>query len=172
MSLFTDFIKNCNKLFWRRKEGVSIVEFAILAPVFIFLMVGVVQLGFILVIQNALDAGVREAGRYGITGQVASGSTKEDSIKNRIIQTIKNYSGGIVDTTKIKIYASSYADLSSNQKLTSSGGSNNFGGSGTIVNYLVTYDWNTMIPYFGTNGIITLSARATFRNENYAVPGS
>ncbi len=72
-------------LLFKREDGTSLIEFAILAPVFITLVFGILNLGIMMTVQNALESAVREAGRYGITGQSEQGLTRDQSI-TQVIQ--------------------------------------------------------------------------------------
>lgn len=52
----------------RKKErGQALVEFAIVVPVFMLLLAGMIQFGIILWGQNSLNQVVRDAGRYAAT---------------------------------------------------------------------------------------------------------
>ena len=50
-----------------RRRGQSLVEFAIVFPVFMVMLGGVIQFGIIFWGQNTLNQIVRDAGRYGAT---------------------------------------------------------------------------------------------------------
>ncbi|WP_198022282.1 TadE/TadG family type IV pilus assembly protein [Candidatus Odyssella acanthamoebae] len=77
-----------------RESGTSIVEFALVAPFFILALFAALQIGLILLVQNALDTSAREASRLGITGQTTSGVTREQAIQNKVLSVIRTYSGG------------------------------------------------------------------------------
>jgi Flp pilus assembly protein TadG len=49
--------------FWRRKEGSVAMEFAILLPVFVLFLWGILQFGFIFYLQNDMINAARESGR-------------------------------------------------------------------------------------------------------------
>ena len=49
------------------RRGQSLVEFALVFPVFVLLLGGVIQFGIIFWGQNTLNQIVRDAGRYGAT---------------------------------------------------------------------------------------------------------
>lgn len=58
----------------RRNDGQSMVEFALVAPIFLLLIFGVIQLGLIFGAQNGLVNGVREAARRAATYRINDGS--------------------------------------------------------------------------------------------------
>jgi Flp pilus assembly protein TadG len=62
----------------RGRRGVAALEFAIAAPVFATLMLGVMEIGFDLFVQGTLDAAVKQAARSVQTGTV-QGSSGESS---------------------------------------------------------------------------------------------
>ena len=51
---------------WNRQEGQSLVEFAIVAPVLVLLLLGIVEFGLILYNQHVITNASREGARYGI----------------------------------------------------------------------------------------------------------
>jgi len=63
---------------WSR--GQSLVEFAVVFPVFMLMLGGVIQFGIIFWGQNTLNQIVRDAGRYGATVPDCSPSSKADIV--------------------------------------------------------------------------------------------
>ena len=59
---------------WRNRDGVSIIEFAIIAPVFFLLLLGFVEVGWAAYRHAAVSHAVSEAARYGAVRGAASGS--------------------------------------------------------------------------------------------------
>lgn len=93
-------------------NGAAMIEFAIIAPVFLTILIGIFDVGIMMIIRTSIEEGARAASRYGITGGAASSSTRDGSINQVVLNTIATYSGGIVDTTKVTITVKSYASLS------------------------------------------------------------
>jgi Flp pilus assembly protein TadG len=60
--------------FLKDRSGVSVVEFALVASVFFSVMFGLIDLARIIMAQNALSQGVREAARYAIVHGSSSSS--------------------------------------------------------------------------------------------------
>ncbi|MBX9697011.1 MAG: pilus assembly protein, partial [Alphaproteobacteria bacterium] len=50
-------------------RGATIIEFAFVAPIFLFLIIFTFELAIVFTVQNALESAVREAARYSITGR-------------------------------------------------------------------------------------------------------
>lgn len=178
----------CNK-------GGALAEFAIVAPILISILFAVINMGFMMFIMNALEAGVREASRYGITGQSQSGSTRADSIRSVLFNTLTLYSGGVINTGLVTVSVKAYADLASigqPEPFVDAAGKGkyvlgdpftdvnkngmwdadqgvvgSFGLSGQAVSLKVSYVWDTLFPIFGTSSKITLSAQTPLINESY-----
>jgi Flp pilus assembly protein TadG len=155
-------------LFFKREDGKSLIEFAILAPVFITLVFGILNLGIMMTVQNALESAVREAGRYGITGQSEQGLTRDQSITQVIQQTASKYSASIIDPSKIQVTVTAYPDLTQTGQ---PGVSGSFGLPGQAVLYQVSYPWNTFFNLFWGSNIVTLHAQTPVLNEQFT-PGS
>lgn len=51
---------------WERQEGQSLVEFALILPVFLILLFGVIEFGLLLYNQHVITNASREGARYGI----------------------------------------------------------------------------------------------------------
>ncbi len=71
------------------KRGQSTVEFALVLPVLLLIVFGIIEFGFILNAYVTVISSAREGARYGITGDI-----EED----QIIQRVKN-AAGMLDTT-------------------------------------------------------------------------
>jgi hypothetical protein len=178
-----------------REEGSSMLEFAVAIPIFTLTVFGTLQMGLMMVSLNALDAGVREASRYGITGGADTGLTRAASIQNEVLKTIQNFSGGIVDTSKVNIIVKAYptlenlgqpepfTDTNSNGKYDNGesfidingngvwdsdmGKVGSFGVGGQAVLYEARYNWNTFFPIFGKSSHILLTAQTIVVNEAF-----
>lgn len=61
--------------FIRQRRGSTAVEFAMIAPLFFGSLFAIMETGTLYLKSTALDAGVEEAKRVTMTGQVASGAT-------------------------------------------------------------------------------------------------
>lgn len=75
-------------MIWRpkrreRSRGQSLVEFALVVPIFLLILGGVVQFGIIFWGQNTLNQIVRDSGRYAVTEPDCSAASKTD-IQNKV----------------------------------------------------------------------------------------
>ncbi len=86
------------------------IELAIAFPVFILMLVGVVELAMLMFVQVAVEGGLREASRFGITGQDAGGGlTREQKIAEIVVDHAQNLVS--IDSTDIELLV--YEDFSS-----------------------------------------------------------
>ncbi len=145
------------------EEGAAIVEFSIIAPLFIFCIFAVIQLSIVAIIDNALETAVREGARYGITGQGAG--ARESEIRRRIQTTAQDYSGGLIDPSKLMITINSYSTLQVLEANTNS--VSNSGTGSQAVKYQVQYTWDTIFPIFGSSKDVVLKAQTPVLNEGF-----
>jgi|GEM_PF-4741472 len=151
------------QVFKKNEQGVSAISFAIIAPVLIFLIISVLQLGIMMVIQNALEAAARQASRYALVGTPNSSVSRTVAINNKINSTVAAYSAGIVNTNNLIITATAYSNFTNTASGTAGYGAGNQG-----VQYTISYVYNTLYPIFPTLGnLVTLKATAYVENENF-----
>lgn len=146
-----------------REEGTSIVEFSLIAPLFIFFIFAAIQMGAVLTIDNALEASIREGARYGITDQ--GGSSRDSQIRSTIQTIAKNYSGGLINPGNLIITINSYPTFQALDANTSA-----LSGTGTgnqAIKYQVQYTWDTIFPIFGSSNLIVLKAQTPVMNEDF-----
>lgn len=155
-----------SKLLALKEEGGSVMEFALVAPLFILVVFAAFQICLIMFVQNALEAAAREASRYGITAQQDPNVPRETAIKNKVLSTLKTYTQGIVNPLNVVIAVKAYPNLPS---LEANGTpvSNTFGVSGQAVRYEISYTWNTLFPIFGTSSTLVLKGVTPIVNESY-----
>jgi len=136
------------------------VEFAITLGVFLLLVLGTMDFGYLYSTKMTLQNAVRQAGRYAITGQCITGSNGTCS-KNRhdsIIQNVVDYSLGLVSPSQITLTC------------TDKGGGciNAAGGPTDIITITVNYPYKFLtgpIGAFFTNGTYMITVSSSFQNE-------
>jgi Flp pilus assembly protein TadG len=178
----------------RSRDGVAALEFAFAAPVVILSITGLIELSMVMFVTSLLEGGIRDASRFGITGYVPDGTTREDQIK----KILSDATVGLIDMAnaviETKIYPSfndvgkpepftdansngnydagePYTDINGNGQWDPDMGKAGVGGPSDIVLYKITSDWNLltplMVPLMGSDGKMTLSASVAVRNEPY-----
>ncbi len=175
------------------RQGSSAVEFGLVAPLFILMIVGIVEVGTTLFVGALMEGAVRDASRYGITGQDGAGRAQiiQDIIADRTI--------GLVDinvaSIRTQVYDSfdaigsqepytddnpangtydpgeSYVDLNGNGQWDSDQGVDGVGQPGEIVLYTVDYSLPMLTSfianYLGSGGYVGLSASIAVLNEPF-----
>ncbi len=174
-------------------EGIAAMEFAIIAPVFLMMTLGVIEISLVMLTQNTLEGAIFAATRTGKTGYTASGSTQLETIKaalnsrstfldtSKISLTYKSYSQfdkvgqpePFVDANNngVRDNGENYTDVNANGQYDLDMGAASLGSSSQVVVYIVTYPWKIYTPMIGkllsNNGNLTLTARAVVQNEPF-----
>jgi Flp pilus assembly protein TadG len=181
--------------FLRCCGGASLVEFALVFPMLIVFVVGLFEVGMMMFVQSAMEGGLREASRFGITGSTVSGETRDETIR----RILEENTLGLVDldaaTISTKTYDSfndigqpepftdqspfngtydvgePYTDLNGNAQWDADRGTAGVGASGEIVSYTIEYDWQPMTglisSFVGGGDGIPMQASTAVRNEPF-----
>jgi Flp pilus assembly protein TadG len=161
--------------FARAQSGAAVIEFAFALPPLVLLIIGMFEVAVAMFVSTSVENALREASRYGITGDVPESSTREA----QILQIIQDNTFGMLnpDTTTITFmkYASfqdvgqpepftdtpdpadpkhngtydpgeDFTDLNGNSQWDDDRGIAGVGASGEVVRYKVDYQWNIMTP--------------------------
>lgn len=177
--------------FIKNQKGVTAVEFALITPVFMLLLFGIIEFALVMYASSVMEGAVSYSSRYGKTGYTAAGSSRQQ----QIIAAIAARTAGLLDASKItvvsKVYPSfdsiskeepyidanhngthdvgeTYTDVNGNGQWDSSGVAG-LGNANDIVVYTVYYPWviNTPIIANFLGGTIYLSSRTVVKNEPY-----
>ena len=174
------------------RSGAAILEFALVLPVLLALIIGIVEFAMIIFVSVLLENGVREASRFGMTGQTVAGSTREAHIAN----VVSDSTYGLVDVepgdVEIMVYpdfdeiieaeeftdtddsgdytaGEPFIDANDNGTWDAGNGTPGAGGPQEVVVYRVTTEWSTLTPFIGgmlaNDGRFALSASIAVRNE-------
>jgi hypothetical protein len=178
--------------FLRCARAGSAVEFAILCPVFLTLVLGMFEAAWVMYIQSAIEGALRQGARYGITGQ----GSDDVARKAAIIAEINNYTFGSVVLTDSdvdeRVYQSfdevglpepwvdangngqydvgeTYTELNGVPGHQDDRGVSGVGGTGSIVRYTVTYMLPALTGFVQAfTGGIHLTATTVVQNEPYS----
>ena len=184
--------------FWRCRSGGSALEVALTIPVFVLMLAGVAEISMVTFVSVLAEGGLREAARYGITGQDPAGATRAE----RIVEIVQEHTHNLitVDSSNVtfKVYedyshigseepyqddnsngswddGESFTDWNGNGSWDTDSGQSGSGGSGDIVLYEIAYQWEFMTPIFkvfgGADGTLDLSASIAVRNEPWDSSG-
>jgi Flp pilus assembly protein TadG len=144
-------------------RGVNMIEAAIILPLMLVLTFGIVDFSAMAYVYLALENGVSQATRYGITGQtgVSSGGgqmTRADSIIQRMREATPTL------TIPDSAFAFSYMPA------TGGAWAGGIGGPNTIQRVQVNYTWSLYTPLmqpFFPGGQINISVSSTMKNESF-----
>ncbi len=64
---------------WRREEGISSLDFALVAPVLMLFMTGIIEVALAMFAQHVMEGATFSASRLGKTGGSDAGQTREQS---------------------------------------------------------------------------------------------
>lgn len=176
------------------RRGTSATEFALVAPPLFLILVGILEVGMILLLTTLMEGSVREAARFGITGYQVAGQSRADTIRAIVAERTV----GLVDMDQLQIsyqvYQSfeqigqaepfvdgnangvydageSFVDVNGNGAWDADMGVAGVGGPGDVVVYTLTYNWPLMTglltPLLGEAGSFPIRAAIAVRNEPY-----
>lgn len=149
----------------RRQSGATVVEMAIIAPVFLLILLSLIELSMMFFATLTMQYAVREGARYAITGQSNLDPASSNQQRyNAIVFSIKDNSLGMFDKlgTVISVNGTSYASTAYNSGM--------FGAPGSINVVQLDSDWVVTTPFLSslfTNGKYHFAVAATMRNEYF-----
>lgn len=180
------------RLVLRDRNGSTVVEFAIVFPVFLVMVIGIIEIAMVIFISSSIESAVLEASRFGITGGTTGGVSRQQ----RVLDIVNENTYGLVDMATVDVDTlvyGSFSDIGEPEPFDDANGSGSFddgelfsdvngngmwdpdmgaaglGGPSDVVVYSVTYDWGIMTPLF--QGIMGDSMRhvssVAVRNEPY-----
>jgi Flp pilus assembly protein TadG len=148
----------------RSRAAQSLVEFSIVAPLFFLLMFGIIDFGRLFFTQMTLQHAMREAGRFGVTGNALPDPDAPGQMLSRIrsIQEVaRRSSAGVgLDPQDIRVRTTTSA----------SGDPDSAGGPGQTFTVSLTYSLQLITPIIGqffSNGTHTFTVSTTFKNEPF-----
>ncbi len=162
---FVYFVAPIGRARRRSSRGVATVEIALMLPLFLLLMFGIIDFGRLMFTKMALQHAMREAGRFAVTGQRLPDPGNPLTLQTRLLsikQVVREKSGGVkVDPNDIVI--SSII-----------GGDADAGPPGDTVTIALTYQFFFATPLLGrffNDGSHVFTVSTSFRNEPFP-PGA
>ena len=131
----------------RDERGAAVVEFAIVVPILMLLVLGIIDFGRMLAVSGGLAAAVRDGTRAAAVASNPSDATQQTSIKNRVITSFQPLGGAALQASNIAVSSDATA--------------------GTVTVTVTGYIYQPLTPVFRMVGAGTLSftRTATFRWE-------
>lgn len=184
--------------FLKSRDGASVVEFAVALPVLCMVLFGIIEMAAMMFAMVLAEGGLREASRYGVTGQAPAGLTREE----QIVAVVQNHTHGLFDVStanvSMKVYPSfndigqaepltldvngngeydeadgdTFEDTNGNGVWDKDMGVPGSGGPEDIVFYELEFQWEFLTPVFavfgGPDGTVDMKATIAVRNEPYS----
>jgi Flp pilus assembly protein TadG len=194
-------LRDCLRVFRQRlrrnaKSGAVSIEFALIAPVFFLLLMGIMEVGVIFYAQNSLEFATQEAARLILTGaaQDTAYATASKCSGSRVSGSYTSSQqwftdqvccgiSGIMNCNNLQVdvesYSSGFSNASYSNPLTAQGtiaaGNNNYspGNPCDVVLVRSFYTWPVITPGLSAflvnmaNNNHLLVATSAFRNEPY-----
>jgi Flp pilus assembly protein TadG len=170
---------------WRRNErGSAAIEFAIIAPVFFFLMFVIAETALVFIAEQVLDNAVFETARLIRTGQVQEQAMTKDDFKDEVCARVSVFIN--CGSTNFYLEVKSYATFGAMVVANPVDGNNDFtdegafafGDANDIVVVRAYYQWPTNTIFGGlslknlSNGRRLIGSFSAFRNEPFAATAS
>jgi len=154
------------------RKGSFAPEFALLAPPFFLLLMGVVELCLMEGAQQLLESAAYNTSRLGKTGFHEEGKTQADAINQILVRELSSY-GALIDPLLVTTTQASYSSFSGSGG--GGGGAPGYGDAEEIVTYTISYPWRIFTPLMcaamgsacGTGRIVNLTSKIVVRNEPY-----
>lgn len=176
------------------ERGSTLIEFAFAAPVVVLMIVGTIEFGMIMFVSTLMESALRDAARFGITGQEPVEGTRLE----QIVAIIEQRTIGLVDMSDAKVDVLVYptfGDVGRGEAFVDGNGNGTYdagetftdenangahdtdvgeagaGEAGAIVAYRMEYAWPLRTPMaghlVGHDGKFVLKSAIAVRNEPY-----
>ncbi|RMF16407.1 MAG: pilus assembly protein [Alphaproteobacteria bacterium] len=185
------------KRFCGAQEGGAIVEFALVFPLLASFTLAILDFSYVAFADASLEGAVREAARRGITGYVPSAGSRDQYVRQRILDAMAPFAldGEVVITTRVYgrfsdigepepfsdangngVYDAGecFTDVNQNGLWDADMARSGLGGAGDVVVYQAQVRLMPMTPFFvhllgRSDPAITLSASTAVRNEPFSL---
>lgn len=176
------------------QNGSTLIEFSMIAPILMLLMMGTIELSLIMYANSIMEGAAFDASRRGKTGYVDQDVTREDTILNTLYERTED----LLDTSQISITTTTYnqfdqigqpepfvdangngerdsgenyTDVNGNGQYDTDVGIAGAGSASQVVVYTINYPWPIFTPLvgdlLGLDGVVNLTARAIVQNEPF-----
>ncbi len=119
------------------RAAVTSIEFAVVALCFVTLVIILLEIGWQLLADGALNYGAREASRFGVTGAAYPASMASNPPATRelaVAAVVVDATGGFLQASSLTVTLASYPQFGS-----TSAPASNAGGPSNAVQYTLTY---------------------------------
>ncbi len=156
-------MRSIKKIF-RNNEGAALIEFAMVVPVLVFLLMAIIEFGIIFHLMSLSTYAANEAARAGKTGNTYSAASRDAMIKNKVEKVLSPWMKSGKELTLSTQSYGSFGDLGA-------AGVVGAGNSGEVVLYTITLNWPVLTPVlgaaFGPGGSVPIITRVLVKNEQF-----
>lgn len=133
------------------ERGAAVVEFAIVVPVLLLLVLGIIDLGRMLAVAGSLTAAVRDGARMAAASASPSDAAQITAFKNRVITSFQTLGGPALQASNITV-----TDPTNN---------------GIVTVTVSGYTYQPLTPLFRMigAGTVTFTRTSTFRWERSSI---
>lgn len=180
--------------FLAAQEGVSAIEFAVVAPALCLLIMSIIEFSLVMTVYNVMESATTVSSRLGATGFTSTGTSRQQTILNSIISR----AGSLIDPDALQVSTQfyrqfdqihdpepyidangngqydpgeSFTDVNGNGQWDADMAQAGLGSAGDVVVYTVTYPWHITTPIvsaiIGHDGIFTITTHAVTKNEPF-----
>ena len=182
---------NIARRLWANERGVTVIEFALVSPVFLLALMGSFDLGYTMYMKAVLNGAVQQAGRM---SSLETGPDALDAIDDATIAMVSIVAiNSEVSTTRRSYYA--FSELNRGETLTADAngngecdagdkfedendndvwdaqlGEDGIGGPKDVVLYTINVDYTPLFPayrFLNTSGLKRISANTVLQNQPY-----
>jgi Flp pilus assembly protein TadG len=90
------------------EEGITTLEFAIIAPVFLLMIMGIIEFAMIMFTSSVMESATNNTARFGKTGYVAPGTTSREQ---QIAANVAARTNGLLNPERITIATKVYSNF-------------------------------------------------------------
>ncbi|HJW26891.1 MAG TPA: TadE/TadG family type IV pilus assembly protein [Rhodocyclaceae bacterium] len=152
-------------------RGSATLEFALVAPVFLFVLMAAMEMGILFWVNLSMQHAVREGARYAVTGQKNLDQSQDGAQRYRaVLQAIQDASMGLYRKVAPVISVGINGGTLQSYGSASLYGGAMFGGPGDVVVLRLDCTWPILTPLmqpFFEGGKYRFSVAATMRNEAF-----
>lgn len=151
--------------FYRQQRGATVIEFAIVAPVVLLLLFGIIEFSLMMFVSSVVEGATANISRMSKTGALRStdadpqirAEQDSESLRQMIIQRGR----GIIREENLFV-----------QTRPRNSQNNTMGEAGELVIYTVRYDWEIITPFMSTmlgddEGVFGISSTTAVVNEPF-----
>lgn len=89
---------------WIRDDrGAAVVEFAIVVPMLLMMLLGIIDFGRMMAVGASLAAAVRDGGRQGAVSTDLSDATQISAVKTRVINAFQPFGGAALTSSSVSV---------------------------------------------------------------------